>query len=123
MNKNTALKSLFPEPILSLPQADIPIKGCTAFLSQGENHQIIFMTFAGEVDLPPHSHKSQWGIVLEGRIDLEIDGVLKTYQKGDRYYIPENTVHSGKIYAGYSDMTFFDQKDRYRPVKNALVEE
>jgi quercetin dioxygenase-like cupin family protein len=51
--------------------------------------------------------------VLEGRIDLVIDGELKTYQKGDRYYISSGTVHSGKIYAGYADITFFNQKDRY----------
>lgn len=121
MKKNDTLANIFPEPVLNLPQADIPIKGCTAFLSQSTNHQIIFMTFTEDADLMPHSHKSQWGIVLEGRIDLEIGGVLKAYHKGDRYYIPENTVHSGKIYAGYTDMTFFNQKDRYRPIKNALV--
>jgi hypothetical protein len=50
---------------------------------------------------------------LEGKIELEIGGVRNTYQKGDRYYIPEGVKHSGIIYAGYADITFFNQKDRY----------
>jgi len=27
--------------------------------------------------------------------------------------IPEGMLHSGKIYAGYADVTFFDEPDRY----------
>lgn len=107
----------FPQPVLNLPEADIPLKGIRAYLSQGENHQIIFMEFAEDVDLPEHSHESQWGIVLEGEIELIIDGVKRRYKKGDRYFIPKGVRHSGKIFAGYADMTFFDQKDRYNVKK------
>jgi quercetin dioxygenase-like cupin family protein len=107
------MKTIFPEPILNLPQADIPIKGVNAYLSQSNSHQIIFMGFSEDVDLPGHFHASQVGIVLEGKIDLIIDGVENTFQKGDRYFIPNDVKHSGKIYAGYADITFFNQKDRY----------
>jgi quercetin dioxygenase-like cupin family protein len=107
------MNSIFPEPILSLPQADIPLKGIKAYLSQSDNHQIIFMEFAEDVDLLEHSHASQVGIVLEGQIDLIIDGNKNTYKKGDRFFIPSGVIHSGKIYAGYADITFFNEKDRY----------
>ncbi len=107
------MTTLFPPPITQLPQADIPLRGITAYLSQGEGHQVIFMEFAEDVDLAEHSHESQWGIVLEGRIDLVIAGVMQSYTKGDRYFIPRGVVHSGKIYAGYADISFFDQADRY----------
>jgi quercetin dioxygenase-like cupin family protein len=107
------MQSIFPGPVLSLPEADIPISGVRAYLSQGGDHQIIFMEFAEEADLPEHAHAGQLGVVLEGRIDLTIDGVPHTYKKGDRYFIPAGAKHSGKIYAGYADVTFFDQKDRY----------
>ena len=103
----------FPEPILNLPKADIPIKGIKANLSQGSDHQIIFMEFSEDVDLPEHSHESQWGIVLEGKIELVINGEKSTYTKGDRYFIPKDIKHSSKIFAGYADMTYFNQKDRY----------
>jgi hypothetical protein len=29
------------------------------------------------------------------------------------YFIPVSTPHSGKIYAGYADVTFFNEPDRY----------
>jgi len=107
------MSDAFPEPILNLPKADIPIRGVKAYLSQGENHQIIFMEFSEDVDLMEHDHESQWGIVLEGKIDLIIGGIERTYIEGDRYFIPKGVKHSGKIYSGYADMTFFNQKDRY----------
>ncbi len=71
------------------------------------------MQFDEDVELPKHSHAAQIGFVLEGKINLTIDGVEKTYTKGDRYDIPAGIEHSGKIYAGYADITFFDQPDRY----------
>ena len=108
------MSQIFPKPIIDLPEADIPINGIKAFLSQGLNHQIIFMEFSDDVDVPEHFHESQWGIVLEGRIDLIIDGVKNTFVKGDRYFIPKNTKHSAKIYAGYAVMEFFNQVDRYK---------
>ena len=105
--------SIFPEPITNLPKADIPIEGINAFLSQSSNHQVIFMEFEKDAFLDEHKHESQVGFVLSGKIDLTIGGEKKTFTKGDIYYIPSDTLHSGKIYAGYGDITFFNQKDRY----------
>ncbi len=107
------MENIFPEPITQLPQADMPFTNYQAYISQAESHQIIFMQFNEDLILPEHSHESQWGIVLEGKIELTIDGVTNTYSKGDRYFIGKGVKHSGKIYAGYADMTFFNQKDRY----------
>ena len=107
------MSSIFPGPIKNLPEADIPIDGITAFLSQSETHQIIFMEFDRNVDLPEHSHAAQVGFVIEGVIELSINGKCETYRKGDRYYIPEGVLHSGKIFAGYADITFFDEPKRY----------
>lgn len=107
------MSNIFPEPITNLPEADIPLAGIKAYLSQADTHQIVFMEFAEDVDLPEHAHAAQIGIVLEGQIDLVIDGKKHTFTKGDRYYIPAGVKHSGKIYAGYADITFFDEPDRY----------
>lgn len=108
------MSKFFPEAITSLPKAAIPFEGARAYLSQAENHQVLFMEFDEDIVLPEHSHESQWAVVVDGRIDLVIDGVAHTFKKGDRYFIPAGAKHSGMIYAGYADVTFFDQKDRYR---------
>jgi quercetin dioxygenase-like cupin family protein len=63
--------------------------------------------------LPEHVHPAQAGIVLEGKIELIIDGEKQSFTRGDRYYIPEGVKHSGKIDAGYADVTFFNGPHRY----------
>jgi quercetin dioxygenase-like cupin family protein len=106
--------SIFPKPIQKLPEVDIPFKGVKAFLSQGDNYQIIFMEFKRDVNLPEHSHESQWEVVVEGKVDLIVEGHKQTYKKGERFFIPEGAKHSAKVYAGYSSIAFFNQKDRYK---------
>lgn len=107
------MSRVFPDPITDLPEASIPIESVTAFLSQAAGHQILFMEFDKDVELPEHAHSDQVGIVLEGKIELTIGGTKKLFEKGDRYFIPEGVVHSGKIFAGYADVTFFNEPDRY----------
>ena len=108
------MSEIFPEPIIDLPKADIPLDGVKANLAQGERFQILFMNFEKDVLLEEHSHESQWGVILEGKIDLIIDGKEFQFKKGDRYFISKGTKHSGKIYKGYADITYFNQKDRYK---------
>ena len=108
------MSEIFPEPIRSLSQADIPLSGIKAYLSQAENHQILFMEFTEDAEVPEHSHEAQWGVVVAGRIDLTIDGIERTYTKGESVFIPKGAKHSAEIYAGYADVSFFNEKDRYK---------
>jgi quercetin dioxygenase-like cupin family protein len=109
------MKAFFPEAITDLPVADIPLDGVTAYLSQSDTHQILFMQFEKDVILPEHTHAAQMGTVLAGKIELTIDGENHCFTRGDRYYIPAGVKHSGKIHAGYADITFFNEPDRYAP--------
>lgn len=113
MTPGESVASIFPDPIRAMPQADIPLAGVTAYLCQGPGQQVLFMYFAKDVELSEHSHEGQWGVVPEGEIHLIIGGVPHVFTKGDRYFIPAGVLHSGRIFAGYADMTYFDQKDRY----------
>ena len=81
---------------------------------QGKNEQIIFMEFEKDIELPEHSHESQWEVVLEGKVDLIVEDNKKTFNKGERFFIPKGAKHSAKIYAGYTSIAFFNQKDRYK---------
>jgi quercetin dioxygenase-like cupin family protein len=108
------MKYIFPAPVVNLPEADMPLQGATAWLSQADNHQIMFMCFEEDVEMPKHSHAAQVGFVLEGIIELTVAGEKRRYEKGDRYYIQEGVEHSGRIYAGYSQIVLFNEKDRYK---------
>lgn len=114
--------SLFPDCIIGLPKAKILLPGAAAWISQGVDHQILFMQFSNDVSVPEHAHAAQWGVVLEGRIDLRIGNQQHTFTKGDHYFIPNGVLHMARIYAGYSDVTFFAQSDRYSVMEAAKVE-
>jgi quercetin dioxygenase-like cupin family protein len=106
--------SIFPKPILNLPKATLPFDGVKAYICQGENEQVVFMEFENDINIPEHFHESQWEIVLEGMVDYWEDGIKYSYKKGDRFFIQKGKKHHAKVYAGYSSIIFFNQKDRYK---------
>jgi quercetin dioxygenase-like cupin family protein len=105
---------VFPEFITALPEADIPVEGVRANLLQGGDQQVIFMVFERDAEIPQHAHEAQWGVVLDGEIDVTIGGVTRVYRKGESYFIPEGVLHSARIRKGYKDITVFNQRDRYK---------
>lgn len=101
-------------PLISkFPMADIPLNGLTSRLIQAGEQQFIFMEFEEDVDIPPHSHNAQWGVVLDGEMEITIGGKVHLLKKGDSYFIEKDEVHSAKIKAGYKDLTLFNQTNRY----------
>jgi len=108
------MKSVFPKPILGLPEADVDIDGAKLYLVNGENQQVVFMEFEKDVELPKHSHESQFEVVLRGKVEYIEDKTKHVYKKGDCFFVPKGKKHSAKIYAGYASIAFFNQKDRYK---------
>ncbi len=103
----------YPEIIKSLPKVNIPIHGVDGYLMQSQQNQLVFFEFENDTEIPLHSHGAQWGIVVDGKIDLTIGGETRTYHKGDSYYIPTGVEHGGKIYRGFKAIDFFEDADRY----------
>lgn len=108
------MNSIFPLPIKNLPEITVPFKGVKGYLVQGNKEQVVFMEFKKDIEIPEHSHESQWEIVLEGKVDYLEDGKKHTYKKGDRFFVQSRKRHSAYVYAGYSCIMFFNQKDRYK---------
>jgi quercetin dioxygenase-like cupin family protein len=106
-------EDFFPEIITNLPQADVPLAGVRAYLFQGEDKQLVFMTFPDDVDVPEHAHAAQWGVVLAGEIELTIGGEAHAFRPGDTYFVPEGVPHRARIKGGSSLQDLFDQVDRY----------
>jgi len=61
------MKRLFPEPIMNLPRADIPLKGAHGFLSQGTNHQVLFMQFDETLNSQSTPTRTKWGLFWRAR--------------------------------------------------------
>ena len=104
----------YPEFITKLPRIDIPLEGVRGWLSQAADHQVVFFDIDPIGAIPPHSHGEQWGIVVEGELELTIDGQTKRYGPGDSYHIPAGVVHGAKFLSHVRAIDVFADVDRYR---------
>ncbi len=103
----------FPPCIMALPRANTPHACLHAWLLRSPDGLLMFYTVDDLLELPEHAHNDQWGVVLEGSMEFTIDGVQRTYTRGDSYFIPANVPHSVRIPAGAAGIDFFQDADRY----------
>ena len=103
----------YPKFITSLPEIDLPIDGVRGFLCQGTDQQVVFFDIDPIGGIPPHSHGDQWGIVVEGQMELTIGGETKRYRPGDSYFIPAGVEHSATFLSRVRVVDVFADRDRY----------
>lgn len=105
----------FPNFIETLPEVELPFRGSRGWLVQGENQQVVFLTFDETLQVPAHSHAEQWEFVLAGTATLRTGGTSRDYHAGENFFIPAGIPHSATVHAGYKAMIVFNSRDRYRP--------
>jgi len=105
----------FPTFVQSLPQADLPFVGLRGWLLQGESGQVLFNESDVEVSVPQHSHGDQWGVVIDGNIELTVSNQTRTLGRGDTYFIANGVEHRARIYPGFRAVDYFADRDRYHP--------
>lgn len=103
----------YPAMITDLPRADIPFEGVKGWLLQGPKQQLVFMDIAPIGSVPEHSHRAQFGVVLDGEMTLTIGGESKRLRKGDSYYIPDGMPHSAVFHSQVKVIDMFDEEARY----------
>ncbi|MFH1091367.1 MAG: cupin domain-containing protein [Pseudomonadota bacterium] len=105
----------WPEMIESLPDIDLDAPGVRGKLLQAGDKQLVFFEIEPIGVIPPHSHSAQWGIVVEGEIEMTIGGETRTCRKGDSYFIPACVEHSARVRTKVKAIDIFDEPSRYRP--------
>ncbi len=108
----------FPDFIQKFPALDLPFGEdvVQSRVVRSDAGLVVFFTFLQDVDLPPHSHLAQWGILVNGSMEMTIDGVTRICKPGDTWDIPAHTEHGAKIIAGSMVIDVFEEPDRY-PLK------
>ncbi len=104
----------FPEFICTLPEVDIQLAGVSGHVLQDKRQQAVFLRFDRDVDVPEHSHRAQWELVLAGEVRLQVQDQERVYRAGDSFFIPKGVPHGATVMAGYRAVIFFDQADRYQ---------
>jgi quercetin dioxygenase-like cupin family protein len=103
--------------ITDLPEVDLPVEGIRGWLSQGKEHQVVFFDIDPIGKIPPHRHGEQWGIVVEGEMQLTIGCETRRYGPGDSYYIPAGVEHSASFPSHFRAIDVFADARRYAPKK------
>lgn len=103
----------FPDMILQLPEADLHFPGVRGWILQGEDHQIGFFNYIKPAEAPVHSHGAQWGVIVDGEMELTINNETKLLRKGDTYFIPAGAPHGARWAGPLKSIDFFDDKNRY----------
>jgi quercetin dioxygenase-like cupin family protein len=104
----------YPDVITRLPLADVPVDGVRGWLSQAPDHQIVFFEIEPIGEIPLHSHGAQWGIVVEGEMELTIGDLTRRYGPGDSYFIPAGVEHGAKFHSRVRAIDVFADVDRYK---------
>ena len=104
----------FPDIIENLPDVDIALEGVRGKLLQAQDMQVVFFEIEPVGAIAPHSHDAQWGIVIEGEMDLTIGDETKTYRPGDSYYIPAGVLHGATFRTHFRALDLFAEPSRYQ---------
>jgi quercetin dioxygenase-like cupin family protein len=79
----------------------------------GQDGQAVFFRAAERLEVPPHAHGAQWGVVVAGLLHLTIDGERASYEAGETYDIPAGAEHSAILEAETCVIDVFQDPDRY----------
>ncbi len=103
----------FPQFVRKLPRADLPLEELKGWLLRGEDGQVLLLQVDQEQSVPEHTHGDQWGIVIDGEMELTVAGRTDTYRRGDSYFIPAGTPHKAILHEGIRVLDLFADRDRY----------
>ncbi len=113
-SKNNGFQG-YGKVITSLPEADIPFEGAKAWILQEETHQLVFFQWEANTRAPEHTHDyTQWGMMIEGEMELTIGDKTRNYRKGDEYLIPPKVKHKAHFLTKSRVIDLFSERARYR---------
>src|SRR5215510_10059173 len=93
--------------ILGGPAYSPVFGGCV----EGERMIVALMRYPAGQPSAPHSHPNeQWIFVLEGELEMQLDGVWHKAGRGEVIYVPADKVHCAAN-NGERDVVFFTCKD------------
>lgn len=108
------MSQAYPDMIQALPEIDVPFGGVRGRLLQAADKQVVFFEIDPIGEVPIHTHGDQWGVVIEGEMDLTIGGETHTYGPGDTYFIPGGVEHGATFRTLVRVIDVFADKDRYQ---------
>lgn len=107
----------FPAGVRQLPRS--ALGGADVFIHDDGRTQILFIEVPvtqPAVTVPTHTHDVEWGIVVEGTIEMTIDGQVERHSAGSTHLIPAGVPHSFRFEPGTSSVHYFVERRVPLPV-------
>jgi quercetin dioxygenase-like cupin family protein len=105
----------YAKVITDLPEADIQSEGIRGWILQGENHQLLFLQLESNARIPEHNHEyTEWAMVIEGEMELTVEGKISKHKRGDEVLIPAHAKHKARSLTGSRLVSLFSERARYR---------
>ncbi len=95
----------FPVSIRALPKTSL--LGVDVYVHDNGSSQVLFMELPAErteVVVPTHTHDVEWGIVVEGEVEITVNGKAERHGPGATHHIPANAPHSIRFTPGTSSV-------------------
>jgi unsaturated pyranuronate lyase len=85
-------------------------------LAQGQSMMLCEFRFEAHVEVPLHAHPhEQVGYVVEGQVEMTIDGKKQILHAGDSYLAPSNVTHGAfTLEPTIIVDTFYPPREDYR---------
>jgi mannose-6-phosphate isomerase-like protein (cupin superfamily) len=113
------MENEFPDFIKAMPRPDVET-ALDCYLSSGDRGLVMFYEAPHEdVVVPEHVHGEQWGIVLSGKVRMQIGNESSEYGRGETYFVPAGVPHVTWVAAGTRGLDVFEEHDRYVPSADA----
>lgn len=101
----------FPSFVRTLPEADLGYPALRGWVLQGERGCVLYWEAVTEVALPEHCHAECWGVVVDGRMELMVDGYTRVYTRGDLYVVPPQARHRTRVFPGFRGVEHLSDPD------------
>jgi len=98
----------FPPSVRALPRTSLG--GADVYVHQAGTTQILFIEVPmgrSPVEVPTHTHDVEWGVVVEGRIDMTFPDRTEHHGPGDTHLIPRGVPHSFRFQPGTASIHYF----------------
>jgi quercetin dioxygenase-like cupin family protein len=101
----------FPEGVRRLPHTELA--GADVYVHDAAGSQILFIEVASgrpPVVVPTHTHDVEWGIVVEGEIEMTLGDRVERHPAGSTHSIPKDLPHSFRFAPGTSSVHYFVER-------------
>lgn len=105
------MDNIIPAFVEFFPKVKLDIEGLDGWTLKCQQARVAILKAHQNVLVPRHHHNAQWGIVLDGEMELTIGDETTTYRPGDCHFIPAGVEHEATLYAGWTGLYIFPNCD------------